>query len=163
MSVNSGFIMNAAISNKQSSEEPNVWKKSEGTFSADAVIDAYLKGIEVGKNEYTRVLMLQFKENMTEAGKATERLLLKATEHNIKVKSVHLRADSISAFTALFIVDEKDFLDDSFRPIFTDARNIKNEFIKETFYISFTFLPSPANLKESSLTADGYSWNYAKS
>lgn len=154
--------MEPAITNTNSNNLRVVWKQKEGTSSPDPIIDAYLKGLEAGKTEYTQVLTSQFAANMNESGVATEKLLCELEKHKVPVQAVFLKADGITSFEVLFIVNEKDFIADDFRSIYTIARQIKNEHLSDNYYIAFSFMPQSNNFKENSLIADGYSWKYSK-
>lgn len=154
--------MQATTPKSNSSNLTVVWKQKEGTSSHDPIIDAYLKGVKAGKTEYTKVLTSQFSSNLTESGNATEKLLSELEKHKMTVQAVYLKADGITSFEVLCIVNEKDFISDGFRSIYTIARHIKNEYVKDNYYIAFSFMPQSNNIKENYLIADGYSWKYAK-
>ncbi|WP_315815815.1 hypothetical protein [Paraflavitalea speifideaquila] len=154
--------MEAATTSSNSNNLRVVWKQKEGTSSPDPIIDAYLKGVEAGKTEYTQVLTSQFATNMNESGDATEKLLGELEKQNITVHAVFLKADGITSFEVLFVVSEKDFVADDFRSVYTIARQIKNEYLKDNYYIAFSFMPQSNNFNESYLIDDGYSWKYAK-
>jgi hypothetical protein len=154
--------MEAAMSTPNSNNLRVVWKQKEGTSSPDPIIDAYLKGVEAGKTEYTQVLTSQFAANMQESGIATEQLLCELEKRKLPVHAVFLKADGITSFEALFIVNEADFIAEDFRSVYTTARQIKNEHLKDNYYIAFSFMPQSNNFNENYLIADGYAWKYAK-
>lgn len=153
--------MSNLTSNKTQEQSPiSHWKKSEGTFSADAVIDAYLNGVEVGKNKHTKILIDELKANLGESSSAVEEMIEEGNKLKIHVHDVFLKADAITNFTALFIIREEDFVSETSLEIFAIARKIKSGHIREGYYISFLFMPYSLNLKESYLISDGYSWKY---
>ena len=150
--------MSITLSHKKS--DSNYWRKEEDVFTTDQVIQAYLKGLEDGQNANFKVLINQFKNNLKEAQKISESLIEKASHKRIELKEIHLKADSILNFEALFIADEKDFISDTFRDVYTCAREIKNDVQNENFYISFSFMPSSKHLNIKRLNADGYFYKY---
>lgn len=152
--------MEAATSTPNSNNLRVVWKQKEGTSSPDPIIDAYLKGVEAGKTEYTKVLTSQFSANLNESGIAVEKLLGELDGLKVPVHSVFLKADGITSFEVLFTVNEEDFISDDFRSVYTIARRIKNEHLKDNYYIAFSFMPQSNNFNENYLIADGYSWGF---
>lgn len=154
--------MEAATTLSNSNNLRVVWKQKAGTSSPDPIIDAYLKGVEAGKTEYTQVLTSQFANNMNESGAAVERMLSELGQRMIPVHAAYLKADGITAFEILIVVDEKDFINDSFRSVYTVARQIKNEHLNDHYYLAFSFMPQSNNFNETLLNADGYAWKYTQ-
>ena len=108
------------------------------------------------------ILSKQFETNLSIATTVSEKLFLEAKKKKILPKEVHLKADGITNFSALFVVDKNDFISDNFRQIFTLSRKLKAKVETENFYINFTFLPISNNLNEKNLHADGYFLKYEK-
>lgn len=145
--------------------EPTVsrnWKKNKEAFSGDDLIDAYLKGKEAGKNEKMRILFNQFKGNIEKATSLSENLYEFACKKDIKLKEIHLKAEDITRFAALFVADKNNFLSDNFRELYIHAREIKKIAETEDFYISFSFMPASEKINESCLITDGYFLKYEK-
>src|SRR5262245_5401875 len=115
------------------------WKKNSETYTGDDLIDAFIRGKKAGRDEQKKILLERIKENINKATQLSEVLYKKAIDEKIKLYEIHLKADNISSYTALFIADNSDFLSDKFRSIYTTARHLKNEAETDTFYISFTF------------------------
>ncbi|MDH7460429.1 hypothetical protein QEG73_04040 [Chitinophagaceae bacterium 26-R-25] len=141
---------------------PHNWKKEESVFTGDCLIDAYLKGKRDGKNEMIETLAKQFNDNMAIATSISEKLYAAAADRKINFKTIHVRAEGITKFSALVIAKKEDFLSDEFRGIFTLARKLKNEVESDSFYISFSFMPHSDELNEKCITADGFFLKYEK-
>lgn len=141
---------------------PENWKKQDSAFTGDDLIDAYLKGKEDGKNDVYNILFTQLKNNITKATTISEKVYQHSLGENIPFKTIHIKADSITRFEALFICMEKDFIADQFRNIYTYARKLKNECESENFYISFSFTPNSPHLNEKCLASDGFFLKYDK-
>ncbi|MBR2648175.1 MAG: hypothetical protein IKD55_05005 [Sediminibacterium sp.] len=141
---------------------PTNWHQEENSFTGDDLIDAYLKGKQAGRSEMIHILSKQFETNLSIATTVSEKLFLEAKKKKILPKEVHLKADGITNFSALFVVDKNDFISDNFRQIFTLSRKLKAKVETENFYINFTFLPISNNLNEKNLHADGYFLKYEK-
>lgn len=147
--------------NKQSSLPEN-WKKAESAYTGDDLIDAFLQGKEAGRNETFRILLAQLNGNIEKATSLAEKLYTEAVERKFKATSIHLKAEDLTKFKALFVVEKDDFLSEGFRDLYIIARYIKNESESENFYLSFSFLPNSDKLSEECLNADGYFMKYEK-
>ena len=155
--------MHASIKQSpKSSPLPQNWKKEESVYTGDHLIDAYLKGKQDGKDEIIEILTKQLKHNIDIATSVSEKLYSDAAKKKIRFKSIHLKADSITKFSALFVTKKEDFISDKFRDIFIIARKLKNEVENDSFYISFSFIPDSKDLNEKSLNADGFFLKYDK-
>jgi len=141
---------------------PLNWKKEESVYTGDHLIDAYLKGKEDGKNDMMKTLTKQFKDNMEIATSISEKLYAAAEERKINFKTIHVKAEGITKFSALVVAKMEDFLSDEFRDIFSVARKLKNEVESDHFYISFSFMPYSNGLNEKCITADGFFLKYEK-
>lgn len=141
---------------------PQNWKKEESVYTGDHLIDAYLKGKQDGKDEMMKTLTKQFKENMEIATSISEKLYAAAEERKINFKTIHVKAEGITKFSALVIAKMEDFLSDEFREIFGIARKLKKEVESEGFYISFSFTPYSNQLNEKCIIADGFFLKYEK-
>lgn len=141
---------------------PKNWAKSEDVFTGDDVIDAYLRGKEVGQNEHYRILSKQLEENINKAAELAENLFEEISKKGIHPIEIHLKAEDITKYKALVIVSKDDFIADNFRQVYTISRKIKNESESDNFYINFSFTPSSIHLNEQSLIFDGFFMKYEK-
>ena len=103
-----------------------------------------------------------FETNLTIATTIAEKLFSEAKKKKIVLKAIHLKADGITNFSALFVADKDDFVADKFRNIFGVARKFKNKVESDSFYINFFFLPFSDSFNEKNLNADGYFLKYEK-
>lgn len=138
------------------------WKQNSDTYTGDDLIDAFIRGKQAGRDEQKKILLERIKENVTKAALLSEELFKRAIAENINLYQIHLKADNISSYTALFIADNSDFLSDNFRKVYTVARELKNKADTDTFYISFSFTPKSKHLSEDCLAADGFFMTYEK-
>lgn len=152
----------ATKSNVKQTTLPENWKKETTFYSGDDMINAYLQGKKRGKDEYMNDLAKIFKKNLNIATTVSERLHEVALKKKINIKSIHLKADGVYKFTALFIADYNDFIDDKFKKIIREARKSKNELINENFYINFSFSPKSDSISDKTLSTDGYFLKYDK-
>lgn len=135
-------------------------------FSGDEMIDAYFlgkkAGIEAGWDEKFQIIAKQFKANIETAVEVSESLYKEASELGIGLKSIQLKSEGLSKFTALFIVDSNDFVSDKFLDVYKISRKLNGHKSNPDIYISFLFTPYSDKLNQDCLTADGYFLNYAK-
>ncbi len=141
---------------KSSTGLSNHWQKQSNVISYNDILDAYLKGKEAGKTEQQRVNQSLFDTNLEKAQEVSEKLFEEITHSGVNIKAIHLKAEAITSFSALFVSDTNDFLKEDFRNVFILARKIKNESEDQTFSISFTFTPASKNLDENCLASDGF-------
>lgn len=139
---------------------PRNWKKEESVYTGDDLIDAYLKGKQAARGEAVNILINQLKENVGLAASVCEKLFSTAEKKKIHFNGIHLKADSLTTFSALFVAKKDDFISDKFRDVLISARKIKNEAEKDSFYISFSFMPESKSINENCLKADGFFLKY---
>lgn len=154
--------MSVVTVKKNSPDKPRNWEKVGDTYNTDEIIDAYLQGKEDGKGMHAKILQQTFANNVNTAAKVSEDLLKKANQKKLKLKAIHLKADSITNFVALFIVDEKSYISDQFRDAFVLAEELKKQTVNDSFYISFLFAPNSKNLNQDCIHADGFFLKYEK-
>ena len=141
---------------------PKNWEKDDNVFTGDEVINAFYMGKEAGMDEYKRIVFSQFKENIQKATELSEKFLQALSQLQVVPLSIHLKAEDITSFKALFVVTKDAFLNDSFRQVYTLARQYKNNSETEKFYINFSFTPHSEHLDEHCLVADGFGMKYEK-
>jgi hypothetical protein len=144
------------------SQNSEKWKREENVYTGNDLIDAYLQRKKAGQDEVFTILSKTFDENLERAMSLSERLYYDAESKNIRFKNIHLRAESLTKFAALFVAEKEDFVSDSFRNIFISARKIKNDENADDFYISFSFMPDVKSLNEDCLNADGFFMKYER-
>jgi hypothetical protein len=138
------------------------WETQENAVTHNDVIEAYLSGKEVGRSEQLSVNLKLFGENYEKAKSLSETLHKQIGSMGFNVVGLHLRADSITSFNSLLIVDTKDYINESFLKSFSIARAYKNEADSDIFNITFTFTPDSDTLDENCLENDGFFAKYKK-
>jgi hypothetical protein len=96
------------------------------------------------------------------ATSVSEKLYAAAEERKIKFRTIHVKVEGLTKFSALVVAEKEDVLADEFRDIMTIARNLKNEVMSDSFYISFLFMPYTNELNEQSILSDGFFLKYEK-
>lgn len=145
-------------STKQFLQNPS-WKTLD-IYTGDDLIAAYLKGKKEQRDQTKREFMEKFKKNIEKAKNASEHLLGTLEKKGFGIDSIHLKADTFSNFSILFVVDKNDFIKDQFREAFIEARKEKVGVEKEAFVINFNFTPSSDHLDEKCLNSEGFFLRY---
>jgi hypothetical protein len=136
------------------------WEKHTDVVTHNDVINAYLNGKEVGRNEMEVALKSLFNKNLKKAKKISENFYDEVKELGYNLNSIHLKADEINNFVALVVANKEDYLDDGFLAAFTISRRLKDENDEPDFAISFTFTYNAETLNEHCLDSDGFFMKY---
>ncbi len=147
---------------KSKHESAQKWETQESAVTHNDVIEAYLTGKQIGRSEQISVNLRLFGENYEKVKSLSETLHKQIESIGFKVIGLHLRADSITSFNTLLIVDRNDFINESFLKSFSIARAFKNEADCDTFDVTFTFTPDSDTLDENCLEHDGFFAKYKK-
>lgn len=135
-------------------------------FTGDEMIDAYFlgrtDGVKAGWDEKFIILAKQFGKNLETAVKIAEDLYKEVSDANISLKTVHLKSEGMSKFTALFIADGKDFESENFLKVHSISRKYRGTNQNKDIYISFLFAPYSEKLSQDCLDSDGYFLRYDK-
>lgn len=135
-------------------------------YTGDEMIDAYFlgkkAGIKAGWDEKFQILANQFGKNIEAAVKIAEALYKEVLENNISLKTIHLKSEGMSKFTALFIAELKDFASEEFLKVHSIARKYRGTNQNKDIYIGFLFTPYSEKISQDCLDSDGYFLRYDK-
>ena len=96
--------MNRTVVGAKSTFQPSKqWETQENVITHDDVIDAYLRGKKDGRSEQLKANLRLFQENYDKAKAISEELHKQIAEIGFKITGLHLKADSIFSFNALFL------------------------------------------------------------
>jgi hypothetical protein len=142
---------------------PKYWQKSiEDNYNANDLISAYLKGKEAGKKHESDKITQEFSNNVKLASSIAEELFANGEECGLDFDEIHLKANSISSFEALFLVKKETILLDRFRQAYVIGRILKNKYEGGNFDLSFSFTPNTEEIDGDCLVADGFFMKYEK-
>jgi len=151
-----------ATKTKHATSSPsNNWEKADDVITHNDVIDAYIRGKVVGRDEAQMAMKKVFESNLDIAQKNAERLFSLLMNQGINVASMHLKAESINDFMILIIAAQNDYASEKFLKAISAGRQIKNECSKGDFNLQFFYTYTADTLKEDCLDADGYFLKYA--
>jgi hypothetical protein len=129
----------------------------------DDIIHAYHSGVDKGMAANQQVLMKSFIENIEKAFSISENLYFDINTDKFVIASLFLKANHISSFDVLFLVDLKHYLSDQRKKVYEIARNIKKSSNKDLFEINFSFMPTSENINYNLLESDGFVYRYEAS
>ncbi len=152
--------MQTTTHTKSSVKKQDNWLQSKDVITHNDIIDAYLKGKEVGRDEAKLAMNKLFQDNLTKAQDNSEKLNQYLKEIGIGINEIHLKADSLTDFMALVIAKQEDYVSEDFLKAISLGRQIKTYSHSEDFTINFYFTYQAETLNEHSLHADGYFLKY---
>jgi hypothetical protein len=158
-------IMSTIVKNtvtKVSDLLPKDWEAGTKDFSANEVISAYFLGKEDGKKEDFEKYKNQFSLNIKLASAIAEELFEIGMEKKIDLRSIHLKANSLSSFEALFLVSKDSIQSDNFRNAYVISRTLRNKYKSDKFNLYFSFTPQTEEVDINCLAADGFFMRYEK-
>ncbi len=154
----------AAIANKQISDwqiSPLKQEKGKETFSADDLIDAYLKGRKDAAGFDKQMRMDKLDTNLEKAKELSVKLYNSINGLGFKCSSIKLKIKDIYHFSSIFIVNEEDYINDDFLKVYKESMTLKNKANKEkTFDFTTIFAPMHSKVEINNMLADGYIFSY---
>ena len=140
---------------------PKEWKsQKDKTIDFDYVIDAYLEGKRVGReqafDELKEKLTLELQTNINKAIEETENLIELIKEIKIEVKDIWLRVQPHVQTDFLISVSTESFLSPNFKNVYSLARKKKKEANSNILTVSYSFIPYSKEVNEAQLKHDGY-------
>lgn len=133
-------------------------QKKRESFSADDVINAYIRGRKDQNALNSRIL----NENLNKAMKLSSRFSDMLNEKNIKCKLTLLKPKQITEFESLFVIDAKDYTSPEFEEAYRLTITEKEKANNNTFHFSYIFIPYSKNLSREKLSSNGYVFEYKR-
>ncbi|MGN6297921.1 MAG: hypothetical protein ACTHM7_14135 [Ginsengibacter sp.] len=157
--MNQPAMSNVQVRSK-SPKKQEYWRQSDDVVTHNDVIDAYLKGKEVGRDEVKLAMNKLFQSNLSKARDNSEKLHEQLKKIGINISEIHLKADNLTDFVALVIAKKEDYISEDFLKAISLARGIKKYSHSEDFCINFSFTYQAKTFDENCLNADGYFLKY---
>lgn len=146
----------------QSWKLSSVGHQDEGeNVPSDAVLDAYEKGKEKGRETLHKVLTQQLHANIQRAMKDADKVIEYLVEkQNILPLSVHLNPITLDRFKVLFVIPEKDFISDRIDDVYDFLNFAETAWSEDLYNVSFSFAYAKegADFNYDLLRADGYAF-----
>jgi len=156
--------MSSTTITSQSSKPWKLTVPQKDHFSGDEVIDAYFKGMEVGKadglragGEATRQLLLEaLTKNMGKAAKDTHKVLQAFKTQRFPAEGALLRIDSWHQFSVLVITSEDAFSSKKLLKVYDAVNALEASEQTDQYCIRFSFVAGGEDLDPKAIAADGY-------
>lgn len=135
------------------------WELSEDgekLFSADAVIDAYLKGKRDQLEQSQKAIIEKFESNLRQTSHHTEELISFLNSVQIRPFAAYLKVRSFDTFEVLVTLSERDFLSDEIERAYDYISNMEQRITQELYRITYHFTYHSENFNVSLLKSDGY-------
>jgi hypothetical protein len=146
---------------KQTSINIDDWQLStngEKLFSADAVIDAYLKGKSDQLEQSQKALMKQLETNIQKASGNTVKVLEYLSSQGLSPIAAHLKPTSFDSMEVLITLPEEDYLSEKITTIYEHVSTLEEAFSEELYQINFSLTDETPHFNEALLKCDGYFW-----
>ena len=144
---------------------PNIWEVSvdkNTIFTNDDVIDAYLKGKEVGIKETKQLLVDKLNENIGKSANFTDSMLTFLRKNNFNPISAHLKINAYNDFVILVTLPEDEFISEEFLVSYNFAATIEEQVLNDKYYnVMFMFSDrEEETFNKSLLASDGFFLDY---
>lgn len=126
------------------------------SFSADYVIDAYIRGLERGRNDSLDNIIEIFKQKVYLTGKLAAELSLKMQALGILPRKSYVRVDSLDSLEVMMVISKADFLKDEILEVYAVMHELEDQNSNENYFINFSILDSDGEHDEDAIAADGY-------
>ncbi len=144
---------------------PNTWEVSvdkNTIFTNDDVIDAFLKGKEVGVKEKKQIFIDKLNENIGKSAHFTASMLDFLRKNSFNPISAHLKINAFNDFTILITLPEEEFISEKFLISYDFASTIEEQIISDKYYnVMFIFSDrEEKTFNKNVLTSDGFFMDY---
>lgn len=126
------------------------------------IINAYLEGRRDGKEEAFKEILNKLISNMESAQGISEGFFHVINQDIKRCFKAYLKIESIESFKVIYLVDTTFFYSEEIDLLYKKAMEIRKAKNKESFNISFSFMPYNQSLNESRLSADGFVLTYGE-
>jgi hypothetical protein len=135
---------------------------SEGGFTSDDLINAYIKGVEDHAKKAKKDLEKRFANNLTYAQNLCADFIESMIEKGFEIKYARLRFNTIESFKIILFVSKRLFLSDKILELYNNLSSLLSKSNSEKFHMSFNIMPDNKKLNEKRILSDGFIFTYGK-
>ena len=135
---------------------------SEGGFTSDDLINAYLKGVEDHAKKAKKDLEKRFKANLNKAQKLSGDFIESMIDKGFDIKSAQLKFITIESFKIILFVSKKLYLSDKILELYNNLSSSFAGVNSEKFHMSLNIMPADNKLNRERILSDGYIFTYGK-
>jgi hypothetical protein len=137
-------------------------KVSEGGFTSDDLINAYIMGVQDQVKHTTKILEKKFNSNLCKAQNIGAMFFDSMVGKGFDIKFARLKFYSIESYKIILFVSEELYLSDKILALYNELSSLLLEVNNEKFHLSFSIMFDKDNLNEKRLLSDGYLFCYGK-
>lgn len=129
--------MSTATYQDKNKRESNHWEVSvdeNSIYTNDDIIDAYLKGKEVGFKEKEQLFVEKLNENIQKSAHLTKSIFAYLKNNGFNPKSAHLKINSFYSFVILVTVPENEYISENFLETYDYASALENETLNDKYF-----------------------------
>lgn len=134
------------------------------TITTDDLIDAFIKGTlkgrqdQIDREEQQKQNTLE--SNVEKTTKIVGDLYREIASQGFQCSDIRLKMLDIYRHSLIFLIDEKDYLNDKFLKIYEKSIKLKQKNNSDIFDLSITFTSNNKYLNLNNVIADGYILSY---
>ena len=152
--------METTVASGKKTRSPS-WKVKRDSFTGDELIEAYLKGVKEGIDNFQKVLLSKLDENITHAKQLGSLFIDNLNKNNLVCTSAHLKYLDIIQYKIIFVLNAKVYFDfDAMTKFYELAYSFEAENSNNDFSIEVSFIPEIESINNNQLISDGYIFKY---
>lgn len=148
--------MNTVVENNLNIDSWQLSTTGAKLYSADAVIDAYLKGKKEGLEQTQKAAIQQLESNIRKAATHTLKVFEYLKEQGITPITAYLKLDRFDVMEVMFTLEDEDLLNDKITSVYDYVCSFEEAVSEELYNITFGFVDQGPEFNESLLRSDGY-------
>jgi hypothetical protein len=140
------------------------WKNESDSsvqyYTANDIIDAYESGAKDGEKRILAQLTKIVRDQTILAMHSCEEIWTELIGRGIEPISVHLKKEAVSAYVALFVIGEAQYLDEKFDDTYASVLAMVDKINSKDFHLGIHFLPISEEFNKELILADGFVYSY---
>ena len=140
------------------------WQRTDKSkrrhFTADELINAYLKGVKEGNAQVQKAISKQLEENLQKAGNHTSQIMEILKQKGFEFYSARLKIHDWDDFEVIILVNSEQYTDSKFIEIYNFITNFEEKIKEDTYSINFRFTDYDDSLDIEIMESDGFILEY---
>jgi hypothetical protein len=135
---------------------------SEGGFTSDDLINAYIQGVQDHAKQAKKDLEKRFSDNLNKAQGSSADFIESMIQAGFDIKYARLRFNTIESFKIILFVSKRLFLSDKILELYNNLSSFLSKINSKKFHMSFNIMPDDKKLNEKRILSDGFIFTYGK-
>ena len=131
-------------------------KQKEDTYTANDLIDAYIKGKNDGLDQAQRAIYKLLDDNIKLSIEVTAKVTTYLKGVNFTPQTAYLKVYAWDNLEILISVPEEQFLDDSFLGAYKFVGDVESSTNNDHINLCFSFISISDQMDENHIASDGY-------